>query len=475
MSLFDSTQTGWRRLRRRPGQSVAVPLMLVSLCGAGCRSAPPSSVVLVVIDTLRPDHLGVYGYGRPTSPNLDRMAADAAVFERAVSNSTWTLPAFGSLYTGHLPSRHGAGVMIRDPRLQEAAGEVIEEHGERAFTPLDPKLPTLAQVLRGAGYETAAIVNNAFLDPRFGLSRGFTTYDYRKWRPERGAPRAVELALEWLDDHRQRPVFLVVHFMDVHMPYDPHESIRRRFGADASQIPDARNIRALRGRIARGNQLARSIYTSAYDEEVAFVDEQLGALLAGIREHGLWDESLMIVTSDHGEAFFEHGRWEHGSSVFDEVTRIPFLVRGPGVRAGRSTVPISLLDVTPTVMDAVGVAVDEEFEGVLLWPMLTGGAAPADRELLIEGTLYGAEQKAIIQWPYKVVYQTGPPAALLFDLEADPGEMVDLSMLQPERLDDMMSRLREALVTAVQERSTTQGVTLDPVLMETLRTLGYLK
>ena len=478
---------------RRALQLVPISLLMgVQVFAGACSLSPPrpQSVVLIVIDTLRQDHLGVYGYLRPTSPNIDQMAVGAAVFDRAVSASTWTLPAFGSMFTGHLLARHGAGVMVRDRELLEAASDSAAggleqrlrllqdtaKHGERRFTVLDSKLPTLAGVLRDQGYATGAVVNNAFLDPRFGLARGFEFYQYRQGRAERSAEDTVEMALEWVKEKAGQPIFLLVHFMDVHMPYRPPESVSGRFtgGYEEKLDPELPRVRAVRRRIARGDEVARGFYTATYDEEIAYVDDQLAALFAGLQQQGYWDDTLMILTSDHGEALFEHGRWEHGGSVFSEVVRIPFVVRGPGVRRGRNPAPISLTDLMPTVLDALGVELEDEMYGTSMWPSVTG-APPPERDLLIEGTLYGAEQKAIVRWPYKMIYQTNPKATLLFDLERDPNELVDLSRLEPELLQQLRDSLGNILLSAVRARSTTRGAELDPAIMENLRALGYLR
>ena len=479
---------------RRALQLLSIFLLMgVQVSAAACSLFPPrpQSVVLIVIDTLRQDHLGIYGYPRPTSPNIDQMAADAAVFDRAVSASTWTLPAFGSMFTGHLLARHGAGVMVHDREPLEATSDSTAgsreqlplllrntvTQGERRFAMLDSKLPTLAGVLRKHGYATGAVVNNAFLDPRFGLARGFEFYQYRPSQPERSAEHTVEMALEWVEEKAGQPIFLLVHFMDVHMPYRPPESVSGRFtgGYEEQLGTELPRVRAVRRRIASGDEVARGFYTATYDEEIAYVDDQLAALFAGLQQHGYWDDTLMILTSDHGEALFEHGRWEHGGSVFSEVVRIPFVVRGPGVRRGRNLAPISLTDLMPTVLDALGVELESEMYGTSMWPSITGAPAPPERDLLIEGTLYGAEQKAIVRWPYKMIYQTNPTATLLFDLERDPNELVDLSRLEPELAQQLRDSLGNILLSAARERGTAQGVELDPAIMRNLRALGYLR
>ncbi len=190
---------------------------------------------------------------------------------------------------------------------------------------------------------------------------------------------------------------------------------------------------------------------------------------------GLWDDTLIIVTADHGEALFEHGRWEHGASVLEEVARVPLIVRGPGIKPGRSEIPASLVDLVPTILEAVEIDSSSDFFGNSLWTSMTMGRVLEERDIIVEGTLYGAEQRAIIRWPYQAIHQVAGDKKLLFDLEADPYERVDLSTSYPAQRDQMMESLRDALVVAVGERSVSSGVELHPALMKNLRALGYIR
>jgi len=461
-------------------RSFVTTLLVVAALGAascGFSQPAPQSVIVIAIDTLRADHLGVYGYPRPTSPNIDAFAAEAVVFDRFYSASTWTLPSFGTLFTGRLPARHAAGVVVRAQDIQEGNEDVLVEHADKQFTRLDENLPTMAGTLRRAGYRTIGVINNVFLRPEFGLDRGFEVYDYDPERPGRSAERAVEIALAWLDDSEELPVFLFVHFMDVHMPYDPDGLVAGRFTEPYGGVlsTDYDQVAAARRRIARGDELMRARYTATYDEEIAYVDYSIGLLFDALKERGLWDDSLIIVTSDHGEAFFEHSLWEHGSSMFDEVVRVPLLVRGPGVRPGRSEAPAAFADILPTVIEALGIESDASFFGASLWPNLTRGTPLDDRSLILEGTLYQAGPTAIIDWPYKAIYQPSGARRLLYNLEADANERVELSGLEPERLDDMIEALRDRLYVALEERGAASGAELDPATLKNLRALGYIR
>jgi len=205
---------GWGALARL----VTILFWLSLPALVACSVERPRGVVLIVVDTLRADHLGIYGYSRDTSSHLERWAEEGMVFERAMSTSPWTLPTFGSILTGRLPTGHGAG--------SRGGGEVRPKS-----TRLDQTLPTLAEELQQAGFATAAIVNNPWMKPRFGLDRGFDTYDYQftSNKRRRRANRIVDLATTWIDAHRDQPFFLLVHLFDPHMTYDPPSSVRGRF------------------------------------------------------------------------------------------------------------------------------------------------------------------------------------------------------------------------------------------------------
>lgn len=476
-----------RRTLSAPGSRgglLALAALATLLSGAcsGSGAATPS-VILVVVDTLRADHLGLYGHDRPTSPGLDDRSETAAVFERAFTTSPWTLPAFGSLYTGEIPTRHAAGVIVRGaaelpPRDQ--LDRVIELRGER-FVALDPSTPTLAERLRERGYSTGAVINNPFLDPAFGLDRGFDTYDYRRevGPRERTADQAVDSALEWIDASRSGPFFLVLHLIDPHMPYTAPEPFRGRFArahADVFDIPETRDdFFDLREEIeeeTRHAAEAAALHAAAYDEEIAFVDRELDRFFRRLEERGILGEILLIVTSDHGEEFHDHGWFEHGHSVHDELLRVPLLVWGPDVRPGRVDDPVSLVDVAPTVLEAVG-ASPSSGPGSSLLPLLHERTPLPPRLLFAERTLYGAEQKAVIQWPLKATWHAERGRGL-YDLEADPGETTDISSRNGEVLSVLVDRLQEA-VRAAERRVDIQQVELDPATLERLKALGYLR
>ncbi len=434
---------------------LAAALVLLEL--AGCRPPQPDSALLVVVDTLRADHLGLYGGRRPTSPNLDRRARRGLVFERAWATSPWTLPSVASLLTGRLPSHHGAGVKLRG-----ADG--------RNFSRLAAEVPTVVEALRAAGLRTAAIVNNPFLDARFGVDRGFDTWDHRpgEGRKVQRADAVVDQVLAWLREQRDGRFFLLVHLIDPHLDYDAPAPFRGTFtGEEAGAPRPAVKMRTVRRALEAGEEVDMAFLEAAYDVEVAFVDAHLERLLAGLEELALDRRTLVVLTSDHGEEFGEHGGFEHGHSTFDEVARVPLVLWGPGIRAGRRQDPVTLLDVAPTLLSALGVAAPAELLGRSL--LGSPGEQPC---LVVERPLYGAEETALVRWPWKLRRERGSRASL-FDLGRDPHERNDLA----RQRGDVAQRLDAALqrCTAGAPAAGAAATELDAELEEELRSLGYIE
>lgn len=453
--------------RRRAAFAAAAVLLAVRVAAADeiatCDSPP---VILIVVDTLRADHLSTYGYARLTSPALDAYARSGAVFEHAYAPSPWTLPSFGSIFTGLLPTQHGAGALM-------SVGKKV------LFARLSDRLPTLGERLHAFGYPTHAVAGNPNLDPRFGVARGFDTYDFRAGGMDsiRRADVIVDRSLAWIHSRHGAPFFLFIHFFDPHMNYDPPPPVRGRF-TDALphgrlSLPFAESARIRAGRLWLSAD-EQEFVRGAYDEEVAFVDLQLGRLFAALREDGLLERAIVIFTADHGEEHWDHNGFEHGHTLYDELLHVPLIVWGPGIRAARIDVPVSLIDLAPTVLAGVGAPPIAAAPGVSLWPLLTGGTPPALRALFAERPRYGPDRAAVIRWPYKGVVDLdgGPPQ--LFNLADDPGERINLSAKYPGVMVSLHAAIDQE-VAARRRQPTPATATLDSATRERLRALGYLE
>ena len=447
---------------------------------AGPSAAAPAerpNLVLYVVDTLRADHLGCYGYGRPTSPRLDEFARESVRFAEARAQSSWTKPAMATILTGLHPVTHGA-----ERRNQGIASEAR----------------TLAERLSAAGYDTAMFTTNPTVVEKFGFGRGFDRFEYvhqLQGRKRRSVDSAAmhRAAAAWLDGRAapERPFFLVVHTLDPHDPYRPQEPYRSRFapGVDVAAACCFRGER-LEALSAEQAVIRRRDSLALYDGEIAQNDASFGRLVDDLRARGLLDRSAVVFTSDHGEEFHEHGGWRHAESLFEEVLRVPLVVRLPGGGSAGATVadPADQIDIAPTLLDLAGVAAPPELPGASLLPVIGGGTSPP-RESLAWLRHPAFDVAAIRDGNWKWLRHegalrpvtpgvggvggVGEPAEALYDLAADPGERRNLLEAEPARRRALALQVKEARALFARRESPGE-VELDPELDAELRALGYL-
>ena len=399
----------------------------------------PRNLILVSIDTLRPDRLGCYGNPRPTSPTIDRIAREGIVFDDASAPSPWTKPSHASLLTGRYPSAHGAGTM---------AGELRAD------------VPHLAEWLGRRGFDTAAVVNSLLLR-QHGLERGFARIDYVPFvQGERRSSPVTERAIERLGERDPtKPLFLFVHYMDVHSDYASLPRYESLFVRPYEGFADGTTQQLYRHALERFELGPRDVehLVDLYDAGIRQVDDQLDRLLRALDARGILDASLLVLVSDHGEEFLEHGGVLHGHSQFQELVRVPLVLRGAGLRAGvRIAEPVSLLDVLPTALGLLGIAAPERLDGIDLRPLWTSpDRAPSPRLLYYEadvtfpppapGVLPAGSHRAVREGRFKFHYDLAAERAGLFDLSRDPREQVDRLAAEPQKARELSERLREFL------------------------------
>ena len=450
-----------------------VVLTIAAMMPAGCRRAshqPPPPILLVTFDTLRADHCSAYGYGRPTTPTLERLARKGVLFETAYAPMATTTPSHATMLTGLLPREHG-----------------LVRNGEA----LPPGQRILAEVLELAGYRTAAFVSSFALDHRFGLARGFETYDddfgpamvarTEPWEGhrveqafDRTADKTCRRALDWLGAQGylgppvpgRRPFFLWVHFFDPHDPYTPPE-------AHAALFPPLG---------PKPSELDRQI--AHYDAEIHFADAELGRLLDELDHFGLLAQTMSIVAGDHGEGLMQHGHMGHGLMIYEEAVRVPLVVHWPRALPGPRRVagPVQLLDITPTVLDLLGKPLDTLGHARSLAPILRGRDSPDPaREVFLQrrryetetvGTVHvKGEKTAVRQGRWKYIEAPEEGTHELYDLAADPHEL--LNLYGPSVV--------EASLLAGKLQAWRQSVAPPPVLSVSeedarrLRSLGYVQ
>lgn len=424
-------------------------LLSLTCGGSAVEPRPIQGAVLVTVDTLRADHLAPYGGPDPT-PTFEALAAEGVLVEAAYSPTPSTGPAHASLFTGLHPWHHGV--------LENAVS-------------LPAELVPLALQLRRAGLRTAAFVSSFILDRRFGFDRGFETYWFEPtetfvWRGQRRrrffarASATTDAALAWLDERRDEPFFLWIHYFDPHDPYDPPQAFALPPGAPVDL--DGRRLRSGREEGARLPELIR-----AYRGEVRYTDAELGRLVDSLRADGRLERIALVVTSDHGEAFGEHGHLGHGSTLYEELVRVPLLLRGPGLPAGRRLPgPVQLEDLTPTLLAWLDLPVPADLDGVSLLGWLSG-EAPLPRSVVLGRRRFYRGRPDLFFARSGETKWIGEPGGSFerYDLSLDPRERAAL------RESEAPGVLREPMRAS--GRRGAGALQLDPEVRDALEALGY--
>jgi arylsulfatase len=410
-------------------RGAAALVVFLAACDGRAPSPAPApeertSVLLVTIDALRADHLGVYGYTRNTSRHLDALAREGTVFDYAYTYWPKTRGSFVALLSGRRDSQTG-------------------------YSKTHPALlgfnPTLASVLQAAGYRTAAIVDNGNVAAAHGYGKGFETYR-ETWQEaalatEMDRTRAItEGGVRFLREApRDRPFLLWLHYVNPHAPYTPPPPHDAAFLDDEARAgPRLPVVSGFHGGIPKQwavpGQDRLGYYVAQYDGEVAVADEQVGTVLEALRQAGRWERTMVVVTSDHGESLGEHGYYfDHGQNLFDPTLRIPLVVSVPGARRGARTEALaSTLDLVPTILDAVKVSYPPDLAGRSLLGAVKGGAGGWDRVFARSDR----NLTASFDRRHKVVATPGAkePRLALYDRAADPGETRDLARARPDEL-----------------------------------------
>jgi arylsulfatase A-like enzyme/Tfp pilus assembly protein PilF len=413
-------------------------LLIAGLLAAPAALAAPNAapnVVFITIDTLRADHLGCYGYKQIRTPNIDSLAADGMRFARAYTPVPATLPSHSVIFTGTYPLLSG---------MHDFSGNK-----------LSPDQPTLASVLKEHGYVTGAVIAAAVLDSRFGLNHGFDFYydhfDFNRMQEEnldemeRPGNVVTDQVLDWLGQNHQKKFFLWMHLYDPHYPYSPPPP----FADEYKDHP--------------------------YDGEIAFADAQVGRLIGFLKEKGLYQNTIIVLSGDHGESLGEHGEKTHGFFIYNATLHVPVIIHMPGASPKTLVELISLADLMPTVLQALKVEVPAQVQGRNLLPLIAPGKEQEMPSLYAETFLprlhfNWSELRAVETENYHFI---DAPKPELYDLKKDPGETQNLYSQKKAVSDEMRAKLTALIrdYSAGQELAEKTG--LDPALMERLKSLGY--
>ncbi len=460
-------------------------------------------VVLVVLDTVRADHVGVYGYSRDTSPHLDALASEGALYLDATAPATWSLPSHASLFTGRFPSGHQA-------------------HQEHRF--LTDDAPTLAETLAKAGYDTRCFTANAWISDTLGLTRGFAWCD-EAWRDgqlsrnrvfihrlldklgfgldDKGGDTVASNFERWAAERPADgpPAFTFVNFIEAHFPYHqvPKEFLARFSDSSRRELRETSMalMEAQFGGEPPDPDEARTPAIDMYDAGLAYADHLLGRLVEAVRQRGTLDRTIFVVLADHGELLSEHGAYGHGHSIYEAESRVPLVIRYPeAIRPGtRVETGVSTVGVFATILDLAGIPAPDGLQVSSLLPAIAGGApgGPILSERYSGNLAAGRAQSLQDSDPlfrsdlrfraYRVgnrkLVQSSDDSVLLFDLGEDPDELRDVVARRPDDLEQLRSELQDwsavlglPAIDAVVD--TGEAPDLDPEARERLKALGYV-
>ena len=402
-------------------------------------TVPPNkfcNVILISIDTCRADYLSCYGFGRKTTPNIDSVADMSIVFENVISPVPLTLPAHSSMLTGTIPPYHGL-------------------HNNHNYW-LDGSNITLAEILKDNGFNTSAFVSSFIIDSQFGLNQGFDTY-YDRFEQqnsytiqnERQGGETSRLVLEWLEQHKNEKFFLFLHYYDPHSDYQPPEPFASKF------------------------------YDNLYAGEIAYVDYCISLVIQKLRELGLFDSALIIITSDHGEMLGEHREDEHGYFIYQSAVKVPMILKLPSQRHSKSIKDaVGLIDIVPTVCSLLGIRVPAQVQGEdLSRYFIQGYSSKSGKEkYLYTESLYPTKYNAnallgVVTNRWKYIQTTRPE---LYDLLNDPSETNNLIIERPQEARILQDQLRQILQLTVRKTQFDSKIALDEESRQRLESLGYV-
>ena len=449
------------------------------------------NVVIFLIDTLRADRLGAYGYRKPTSPHIDSLVADGVLFEDASAPAPWTLPSVVSLFLSALPCEHN--VLIDGDKVAATAR-------------------TLPMRLEQAGYNTASFFANPYAGALSGLERGFNVVRAMDTQVD------DEVVNDWLgtfDPEPVEPFFLYVHNTEPHNPYRAEQAFVEQFGEASRETRqevekeyrlyrrltridyDEKQARGTVDNTAKQDELVRRLSALGpridvlYDATAAEADDRLGGIVRALGEAGVWDNTLFVLLADHGEELGEHGSWQHDQSVYQELIRVPLVIRFPGneFAGARVSEPVTLLDVAPTIVDYLGATeLADGFRGRSLLPLIEG---KTDENLMRVTAMRYNKKKyyrphkenrgdlnlAVRQGEWKGIWNAETESLELYDLGRDPGESEDLSAAEPELVEEMISFAQSQLArceASATERYRGNELRLDEKTRRRLEALGYI-
>jgi arylsulfatase A-like enzyme len=427
------------------------------------------NIIYIVTDSLRHDHLGYSGYERNTSPTIDELAKEGIVFKKAYSSAPWTKPSVASLFTSLYPNTHNA---INKP------GALPEE------------IPTMAEILKNAGYTTLFFSGkNNFIGEKFNFHQGFDYYS----NSFRNAKKLIEKIVSSIKAKREKRFFTYIHFMDVHLPYNrnkfnyrfTHRSEDKHFKPGAVRHSKIKHL-MLEGKLSEDD---KEHIIGLYDGQIRYVDENIRGLISSLKEMNLFENTFLVITSDHGEEFWDHKNFEHGHSLYNELVQVPLILVGNKLKHAVVDTPVRSIDLLPTILKLAGIdATSYNLEGIDILSIPTEETLTSETPIFFMNTLYGPEKYGLLFGNRKLIFSTeewtkeknkfeGFPTEdkyELFDISKDPLEPETLVALDSEQ--ETITRMKKMLTEFIDKKSTfnSKRVKLDKKTKDELKSLGYL-
>ena len=431
----------------------------LALAAAPAHAEKPN-VIVILVDTLRADHLEPYGYGKDVSPNVAKWASEAVVFDNAISQNAWTVPSVATLLSGVYPQAHKC--------------LMFEEGKEVEMDTLSDDQDMLAEQFKAAGYTTSAIVKTKVIAAERGFGQGFDSYTFvpgsQAWGP--AGQELTDATIAWLDKQAD-PFFLYLHYMDPHSPYQAPGDYFEKYasGSGSTLTGSHEEVRAFKTGGATPSDADIERLYALYDGEIAYWDVQFGRLLDALEAQGKADNTVIVLTADHGEQFGEHGGWFH-EHLYQENIHVPLAISAPGAKARHIDTRVQQMDVAPTVASLAGVEHGQHWQGRDLAKAVAGAKAP-------EGDSYAeyAHKKTLISPDgYKIILGEG--GDLMYDLNKDPGETKNIVATEAATFNELKARLvklweeSKALSSNFAEAEAQELAEED---VEALRALGYIE
>jgi len=444
------------------GKLILAPIILILICNGFIysyrstnRSKGPN-IILISIDALRADHLSCYGYHRNTSPNIDQLASQGVLFKNSFSQATWTLPSHASIFLSQYVWRH----KVDNP----------DKRMGNSFT-------TLAEILRDRNYTTCAFVGGGFLLPQFGLNRGFETYKFGKFA-------SLEKCLGWLESVKDKKFFLFIHASDVHAPYNPpspYFDLYTKGGCEGEHLRTSKGIIPPEKLDASKKLTPEEIdyIMAVYDGGINYVDDQLEKIFEKLNQMGIDNNTIIILTADHGEAFKEHGRFQHGYKPYIEEVHVPLIIKGPGIpRNGIYENYVQHIDIVPTIFEILNIPQRKEMQGRSLLPLMNNCEIEEDFKTYSFGPdkhkpqcLFSMSLRTK-EWTY-IMNQNGLDE--LYDRINDPKEHNNIIEKKPLIAQKLEKELEDFIVlTSEGKPQVAEKFHIDEELKEQLKSLGYL-